>query len=98
MTAFEPELDIVIWAPAGSSASEVSRRARAIFDEAARLGLHLAIATMSAEIMGRWFAIDWDQPSVACLRSCLMKPEHDAWLDEILQRLVASADAARSTA
>jgi len=29
---------------------------------------------------------------VTCLRSVLMKPEHEAWLDRIWERLTASCD------
>ncbi len=65
----EPELDIVVWAPRGVSA-------QAIFDEAARLDLHLALVQMVVD----------GQPTLY-LRSVLMKPEHESWLDEILRRL-----------
>ncbi|HEY6099076.1 MAG TPA: aminotransferase class V-fold PLP-dependent enzyme, partial [Anaeromyxobacter sp.] len=40
-----PELDIVVWAVRAGSAGEASARARALFDAAARLDLHLALAT-----------------------------------------------------
>ncbi|MBS2034295.1 aspartate aminotransferase family protein [bacterium] len=82
---FEPELDLVVWAPQGLSASQVSRQTQAIFDRAAELDLHLAVTQLSQG--GQWPELDWDQPRVACLRSCLMKPEHLQWLPEICQRL-----------
>ncbi len=30
-----------------------------------------------------WPDVEFDQEMVSCLRSCLMKPEHLAWIDEI---------------
>jgi tyrosine decarboxylase/aspartate 1-decarboxylase len=74
---FEPELDIVVWAHRAPSASEASQRARRTFEQAARRGLHLALA----ELPMAFFAaaapeMKADQPTVTCLRSVLMKPEH----------------------
>lgn len=86
MTALEPELDIVIWAPVGASASEVSARSQAIFEAAATRDLHLAVANFPRHMFPHW-RLDWDQEQVLCLRSCLMKPEHLAWLDELWERL-----------
>jgi tyrosine decarboxylase/aspartate 1-decarboxylase len=37
-----------------------------------------------------WPDVDFDQDRVTCLRSCLMKPEHAAWLDAIWDRLEAA--------
>ncbi len=31
-------------------------------------------------------------PTLTCLRSVLMKPEHEAWMDEIWERLGAACD------
>jgi tyrosine decarboxylase/aspartate 1-decarboxylase len=77
---FPPELDIVVWAP--REGSEMSQR---IFDEAARLDLHLALIQLPV----RFFAgkLQSDSDHILCLRSVLMKPEHEAWLDAILERL-----------
>lgn len=82
---FEPELDIVIWMPIARSASHTSELSRALFDETARRGLHLALANLPSELLWASFPSDfiWDQEHVACLRSCLMKPEHEDWLDTI---------------
>jgi glutamate/tyrosine decarboxylase-like PLP-dependent enzyme len=92
--ALEPELDIVVWAPSGRSVSECSRRARAVFAEAARRDLHLALA----ELPAAFFALDAagvarDADRLTCLRSVLMKPAHRAWIDTIWAILVESADA-----
>jgi tyrosine decarboxylase/aspartate 1-decarboxylase len=63
----EPELDIVVWAP-----RHRPELARAIFEEAARMDLHLALIQVGGQL---------------CLRSVLMKPEHESWLTELTRRL-----------
>ncbi len=87
---FEPELDLVVWAPQGASASEISRKSQAIFEKAAELDLHLAVTQVSQGLV--WPELEWDQPRLACLRSCLMKPEHLEWLPEICRRLEQAAN------
>jgi len=92
--AFAPELDIVVWtvrAPRASQASELSRR---LFEEAARNGLHLALA----ELPARFFDLEGsgvleDRETLTCLRSVLMKPEHREWVGRIWEILSRSADA-----
>jgi glutamate/tyrosine decarboxylase-like PLP-dependent enzyme len=69
---FEPELDIVVWAPRADSAKR-------IFDEAAKRDLHLALIRFQGTL---------------CLRSVLMKPEHEAGIDEIMRRLAEAAGTA----
>src|SRR5262245_4515908 len=72
---FAPELDIVVLAVRAATASEASARARAAFDRAAEADLHLALAELPME----WFeaaGIRADRPTITCLRSVLMKPEH----------------------
>jgi glutamate/tyrosine decarboxylase-like PLP-dependent enzyme len=77
---FPPELDIVVWAP--REGSEMSQR---IFDEAARLGLHLALIRLPVTFFaGR---LQSDSEYILCLRSVLMKPEHETWVDAIFERL-----------
>ena len=84
LTMFEPELDIVIWAPRGGRASDISRQASAVFDNAAEKHLHLALVKLPAQLLrSYWPDVEFDEEIVTCLRSCLMKPEHDEWLDEI---------------
>jgi glutamate/tyrosine decarboxylase-like PLP-dependent enzyme len=92
LTAFAPELDIVLWAMRGSSVAESSQRAQAVFQQAAAQDLHLALAQLPV----RYFpAGTWPQASAAghvtCLRSVLMKPEHLQWIDAIWQRLQKAA-------
>jgi glutamate/tyrosine decarboxylase-like PLP-dependent enzyme len=94
VAAFEPELDIVVWAVRAASVSECSARARAVFAEAERRGLHLALA----ELPAGFFALDAagvaaDAERITCLRSVLMKPEHGKWMDEIWKILSDSAGA-----
>jgi glutamate/tyrosine decarboxylase-like PLP-dependent enzyme len=92
-----PALDILFWAPRGATTAESSTRSHAIFDEARRRDLYLALATLPT----RFFPADtWPDTTpgttVTCLRSVLMKPEHLGWVDEISHRLIAATDAAIS--
>ncbi|MCU1325182.1 MAG: PLP-dependent enzyme glutamate decarboxylase [Bryobacterales bacterium] len=87
----QPELDIVVWAVRAESASEASSLAQRVFDEAAKNDLHLALIRVPAELLPE---LTPDQPTVLCLRSVLMKPEHEAWLPEILDRLSKAVEAA----
>jgi glutamate/tyrosine decarboxylase-like PLP-dependent enzyme len=95
LTAFEPELDILIWVPRAQSVSASSERAQRVFDEAARRHLHLALADLPAEFFDLAGAgIQPDRDRIRCLRSVLMKPEHRAWIDAIWRILDESTDAA----
>jgi tyrosine decarboxylase/aspartate 1-decarboxylase len=83
-TIFPPELDIVVWAPASSSASQISKRSEQIFNAAAEENLHLATFKYPSSLLhDKWPDVDFDQQYVTCLRSCLMKPEHLDWVDNI---------------
>jgi hypothetical protein len=91
-----PQLDIVVWAIAGPSIQDSSRLAQEVFDRAAQLDLHLALVHLPVAFFG---AHCWPGTSesgapashkVTCLRSVLMKPEHDDWIDEIWLRLSAA--------
>jgi hypothetical protein len=84
-----PELDIVVWKMKAKSAEEASRRAQEIFDGAAKRDLHLALV----QLPHSWFGASGgaQDAGVTCLRSVLMKPEHEAWLDRIWERLSAAA-------
>jgi glutamate/tyrosine decarboxylase-like PLP-dependent enzyme len=84
--ALAPELDIVIWIPVAESASGTSSLSRELFQKAADKNLHLAIAALPATLLSEhWPDIEWDQERIACLRSCLMKPEHLDWIERIWQ-------------
>ena len=83
-----PELDIVVWAPRAAGVSAASRRARRLFTEAARQGLHLAVAELPIHLFDLTGAgMAPDGATLICLRSVLMKPEHDAWLERLWERL-----------
>ncbi len=95
-TLLAPELDIVIWAPqeiatggtAAPLASEISARSQQVFTDAAARQLHLALIRLPADLLRRrWPDVQYDQATVSCLRSCLMKPEHWEWIDRIWQIL-----------
>ena len=88
MVAFPPELDIVIWAPRANSCSRISNLSRRLFEKTAEINLHLAIATLPAELLKTfWSDIEYDQDHILCLRTCLMKPEHFDWIDRIWEIL-----------
>jgi glutamate/tyrosine decarboxylase-like PLP-dependent enzyme len=93
MPAFPPELDIVVWAVKAGTLEQSSMLAQAIFDEAARRGLHLALVALPVRFFteGMWPGAS-PTKVVRCLRSVLMKPEHAAWMPEIY-RLLADAKA-----
>jgi len=87
-TIFPPELDILVWAPTGNRASQISERSEHIFQEAADDNLHLATFKYPASLLQeKWTDVDFDTEYVTCLRSCLMKPEHLEWLENIWQIL-----------
>jgi glutamate/tyrosine decarboxylase-like PLP-dependent enzyme len=91
LTAFEPELDIVIFAPRAKSISEASGLSRKIFDAAAKRNLHLAVAELPADFWsGNLGAIQRDTETMTCLRSVLMKPEHLEWVPKIWEKLSAA--------
>ena len=86
----KPELDIVVWLVTASSASQSSKRAQEFFDAAEEEDLHLALLKVPRFIAEATTGIsDWDQETVTCLRACLMKPEHDLWMPQILDKLAA---------
>jgi len=89
-----PELDIVVYAVAATDAKLASERARRVFKRAAEQDLHLALVELPVALV-QACAPDLDvntgTDTVTCLRSVLMKPEHHAWLDAIMDVLEKSA-------
>jgi tyrosine decarboxylase / aspartate 1-decarboxylase len=75
LVPFIPQLDIGVWAPKAG--------ADRIFEQAAHRNLHLAMARLP----GSFFGLPEDE--VLALRSVLMKPEHEAWIDRIWEILNA---------
>jgi hypothetical protein len=88
-------LDIVVWKVNGKTPEESSALAQRIFDACAARDLHLALAQLprgwfhlAAGLEAENSAADGAE-LVTCLRSVLIKPEHEAWLDQIWERLMA---------
>lgn len=79
-----PEIDIVIWAPKKKSISAISQSSKEIFEKAAAKDLHLALINYPVRLLPpHWRSIEKDDENVTCLRSCLVKPEHADWINEI---------------
>jgi hypothetical protein len=88
----QPELDIVVYAVSAADTSTASERARQVFNDAARQGLHLAMIELPADLVVEWLPeMAGNSDTVTCLRSVLMKPEHADWLDEIVAILNSCA-------
>ena len=84
LTAFSPELDIVVWAPRAAQVSEASEIAQSIFAEAERRHLYLALANLPVEMFDlSAVKMARDRETITCLRSVLMKADHCEWVDEI---------------
>ena len=82
-----PELDIVVWKVKAGTPQEASDRAQSIFSACAARKLHLALV----QLPQFWFArAESDKEVVTCLRSVLMKPEHELWIDRIWKELRAA--------
>jgi glutamate/tyrosine decarboxylase-like PLP-dependent enzyme len=91
LAAGAPELDIVVWKVKAETPEQASKLAQSVFDACATRDLHLALVQLP---------LAWFEPAsgaasctglVTCLRSVLMKPEHEAWLNEIWERLTAAS-------
>ncbi len=84
-----PQLDIVFYAvrSKGQTPEASSALAKRIFDEAARLDLHLALASLPLRFFPPNAFPGHSTGSVTCLRSVMMKPEHLTWISQIWQRL-----------
>jgi tyrosine decarboxylase / aspartate 1-decarboxylase len=97
LAAGPPDLDIVVWAALrAADFAGASESAKRVFDACAQRGLHLALV----QLPGSWFGAGTAKnglETITCLRSVLMKPEHEAWIGEIWERLsAAGADVAAS--
>jgi glutamate/tyrosine decarboxylase-like PLP-dependent enzyme len=92
LAAGPPELDIVVWKLNAETPELSSRLAQEAFDASAARDLHLALVQLPLS----WFSPaaanrNQERPEmVTCLRSVLMKPEHEAWLDRIWERFSAA--------
>jgi tyrosine decarboxylase / aspartate 1-decarboxylase len=92
--AVPPTLDILCWAPRASTAAQSSALSQAIFEEARRRDLYLALAKLPARFFppDSWRSEGGDA-TVTCLRSVMMKPDHLAWQPELWRRLDAATAA-----
>lgn len=87
LAAGRPELDIVVWKMNAATAENASALAQSVFSACATRNLHLALV----QLPQFWFAAaGGNQAPVTCLRSVLMKPEHEVWLDRIWEHLSAA--------
>jgi glutamate/tyrosine decarboxylase-like PLP-dependent enzyme len=82
-----PQLDIVVWKARAETPERASQLAQKIFDASAARDLHLALVQLPLS----WF--EPAQGTVTCLRSVLMKPDHEAWLGRIWERLDEASEA-----
>jgi hypothetical protein len=80
----------VVWKVNAETPERASALAQQIFSACAARDLHLALVQLP---------LSWFEPAskaadnaglMTCLRSVLMKPEHEAWMDQIWERLAAS--------
>ena len=91
--AFVPELDIVVWMARAKRISAASEIARQLFTQAAQRHLHLALAELPVAFFdcdGAGMLCDSDR--VTCLRSVLMKPAHERWIDRLWAILDEATD------
>ncbi len=86
LRAGPPELDIVVWKLAAPTPRQAAALAQSVFAACAARDLHLALV----ELPLTWFQAGAGAGTVTCLRSVLMKPEHQAWLGQIWDKLSAA--------
>ncbi len=85
-----PRLDIVVYAADAPDSAAASARARQLFKLAAEENLHLALIELPTEVLTSHAPeIRATTDTVTCLRSVLMKPEHEKWLEPIMEILEA---------
>lgn len=81
---FQPETDIVVWAFKCKTISQINKSSKEILERVAAKNLHLALLNYSVRLLPKtWNGIEKDIDYVTCLRTCLMKPEHEEWVDVI---------------
>jgi tyrosine decarboxylase/aspartate 1-decarboxylase len=83
-----PELDIVVYVVKAPTTTMSSDRASKLFEQAANKGLHLALMKLPISLAGNWLQdIVTDSETITCMRSVLMKPEHEQWSEKIIELL-----------
>jgi len=83
MSGGGPELDIVVWKMRAATAALTSELGQSVFSACARHNLHLALVQLPQFWFGPASASSALEGYVMCLRSVMMKPEHQAWLDHL---------------
>jgi glutamate/tyrosine decarboxylase-like PLP-dependent enzyme len=92
LAAGGPDLDMVVWKLKAETGKQASELAHKVFAACAMRDLHLALVQLPLA----WFQPSGVEPDVAepemvtCLRSVLMKPEHEEWLGRIWERLTGA--------
>jgi len=90
LAAGPPELDIVVWKLRAETPERASELASVTFAACAARNLHLALVQLPQS----WFQVETATATasglVTCMRSVLMKPEHEAWLDRIWQEYTSA--------
>jgi glutamate/tyrosine decarboxylase-like PLP-dependent enzyme len=97
----QPQLDIVSYVPRLPTLSAVDRASVGIMDRAMADADPVFLATFgvtAGDLARRRPEVDADVPSGRILRSVLMKPEHEPWLDELHGRVETHARAVVSSA
>jgi glutamate/tyrosine decarboxylase-like PLP-dependent enzyme len=88
----QPQLDIVVFGIRSGNARTASTLARKLFEETAKRELHLALIELPAELVRHyWPELVMNRDTLTCIRSCLMKPEHLDWIDDIWSVLESAA-------
>jgi glutamate/tyrosine decarboxylase-like PLP-dependent enzyme len=90
LAAGAPDLDIVVWKLKAETPEQASKLAHSVFDACAARDLHLALVKLPECWFGPVNCAGNASGTVTCLRSVLMKPEHEAWLGKIWERLSAA--------
>ena len=88
----EPELDILGYLPRIESLSKLDAASQAIFEQSAKRPpneqVHLATYMLKQDGFDkRKISVSHDADSARILRSVLMKPEHEFWVDELHEQI-----------
>jgi len=95
LAAGRPELDIVVWKLDADTPEQSSALAQSTFAACAARNLHLALVQLPQSWFESSASAGAGNGMVTCLRSVLMKPEHQAWLDRIWEEYIAARASAK---
>jgi tyrosine decarboxylase / aspartate 1-decarboxylase len=89
LTVFEPELDIVCWTFAAESTKRSSALTDMFFKLSEQNDLYLAKAQLPKHLFEKYCDKGYvlNSETVTCIRTCLMKPEHKTWMDQIWTKI-----------